>query len=314
MPFLRIKKLYKMKQLFFIVLVLSLVACTSENNTNESSNTTTTDSTQNVATTAAKKVDNDWAKKNLKGQPQSREIWVYEAAVKDGYVTNGALKGGRKSTYNQDGNELESVTYNAAKEEMGTWKYQYDANGKCTESTFADGRVNRRLVYTYDDKGNRTTCEEMVNDELVKKTTYEYDAQGREIAILDVFVSGNIQTKREHQYDGQGNKQETNIYDEEGNLNLKQFYVYNAEGKEIERSIFNGNNTPSYKRKFKYDEKGNAVGNLAFDADGKVNASDCSKFSYEYDEQGNWTTRVTSTYDDVAKEFSEQKITYFNEN
>jgi hypothetical protein len=273
-----------MKYLIAGFLMWNLIACTTEQNTGDitTNGAVLTNETGDVTQkTPSPKFENDLAKKNLNGKIESREVLVYEALIKEGYVTNGA------------------------------WKYTYDASNNLLEGNYSDENVRRKVSYNYDDKNQLTSSDESVNEKLVKQTTYVYDANGNEIGNEASFVESNGKSRSEHAYDEKGQLRETNIYDEKDALQLKQLYTYNEAGQEIQQSIFTGDNAPSYKRKSEYDAKGNKTKDAAFTGDGVVNPSDTYKYKYEYDENKNWATQIRSNYNDVADQFIEQKIAYY---
>lgn len=298
-----------MKRLLLFVLIINCIACSDPNATTEETTTGATTETGASTETGVKK-DNDWSKKNLKGAVQSREVWAYQSVIKDGYVNNGPLKGGIKVIYNKDGNIVESISYNEKKEIAYTWKHQYDPLGDCTLRVFEDGRIKKEIFYRYE---NHKCVEEKeyVGKDEIKKITYAYDSKGLLVEVNETFGEHG-KTKTINNYDAKGLKREANIYDGKDVLDLKQLYSYNDKEQLIEQAIFTGKNAPSYKRKFSYDAQGNMLTNLAFGDKGEINASDCFKYEYEYDQQGNWTTRITKNYDDVAEELADQKVVYFD--
>lgn len=298
-----------MKQLLVGILLWGVMACVPDQTANTEEIIERKDS---LKTTLIYQVpNNDLERKNLKGKLKSREVLVYKATIKDGYVTNDVLKGGIEVNYNEQGNQTKLVTYNEEKKVLNTWTYTYNSTEDLVESKYTDGGVNRTLKYLYNDAKKLNICEEYVNNKLIKKTTYVYNKKGKKVMTRDIFMESDGESKHVYEYDETGYNRETKTYDETGSLQLKQLYTYNELGQEIQQSIFTGDNIPSYKRKFEYDEKGNKIKNLAFNGDGVINAADSYKFKYEYDNQGNWTTKIRYDYDDVADEFMEQKIIYY---
>lgn len=303
-----------MKHLILILLLFNLLACTStekESSTEIESPVDTTNVSPTTNIEVVPKIENDLTKKNLNGTIQSREVLVYEAMVKDGYVTNGNLKGGIKTTYNKFGNKETLITYDENQKEISQWRYTYDDDNNLIEHVFSDEAVRRKISCTYNDKNQLISSKEFVNDQLVKEMTYVYDEAGYEIESRASFVGSNGKSKSIHVYDEKGNLRETNIYDEKDELQLKQLYTYNDQGQEIQQSIFTGDNSPSYKRKSEYDAKGNITKDAAFTGDGVVNPSDTYKYKYEYDEKENWTTQIRYDYNGTADQFIEQKLSYY---
>lgn len=303
-----------MKFLVLVFLMCNLMSCTNEKNTSNTAGNEAALTTESKDTTAKKqapKIESDLTKKNLFGKIKSREVLVYKAKIKDGYVTNGVPQGGIKTIYNEFGNQVELLTYDENQKIVSTWKYTYDEENNLLESNFSDDMVSRKTSYAYKDENQRISSREYVNDKLVKETTYVYDDVGNVIESKASFMESNGKSKSVYVYDDKGHLRETNIYDEKDELQLKQLYTYNEAGQEIQQSIFTGDNAPSYKRKSTYDDKGNKIKDAAFTGDGVVNPSDTYKYKYEYDEKGNWKTKIRYNYNDVADQFIEQKITYY---
>lgn len=302
-----------MKKLILVFLMWNLIACTTEQSTSDTSAENSVDSTTASLEQDSPKVqvENDLAKKNLRGKIKSREVLVYDATVKDGYVTNGAAQGGIKTTYNELGNKVELLTYNEENKRISTWSYSYNDKNKLSQSNYSDDNVTRTIVYEYNTNNQLISSEESVNGKIVKQMTYVYDEDGNEIENRASFVESKGKSRSVNAYDDQGRLRETNIYDEKDELQLKQLYTYNEKGQEIQQSIFTGDNAPSYKRKYEYDTKGNKIKDIAFTGNGVVNPSDTYKYKYEYDQNGNWTTQIRYNYNDVADQFIEQKITYY---
>ncbi|BDS11332.1 hypothetical protein [Aureispira anguillae] len=297
-----------MRYFLSIIFLWALVACTSEQE--EKTTDLKPQDTTTVSRPVTSTVSNDLTKKNLKGKIKSREVLVYTAKIKDGYVTNGELEGAVEIVYDEHGNKLSLTSYDNNKDLLHTWKHHYNASHNLAESNYSDATVNRKLVYTYTNTNQPSICKEYVNDKEVKNTSYTYDNRGNEIEVKDVFMESKGQSKSEHLYDKNGRRRETKIYNEKNDLQLKQLYTYNEAGQEIQQAIFTGDNAPSYKRKFEYDKMGNKIKDLAFDGKGVINASDSYSYKYEYDNKGNWTVRIRYDYNDVANEFTEQKISY----
>ncbi len=322
-----------MKPILLILLLFCVLACDTDNNSEQPKKDATEKNDSAIKTT-----ENDWTKNNLKGTIKSKEEWEYTAIIKEGYVTNGTLRQGTITDYNKEGRKTKVVVYNSKKEVDNTWNYQYDAAGNCIESVYSSKNSNNKSTATFDDKGNRIELKEYVEGELVGRTTYVYDANGRELESNAAFDEGGSHTENKcvNRYDENGNKKETVFYNEAGGINFKYFYSYDSAGNETQRAIFTGDGAPSYKytyqydaanrvvekkdfdqdgslrykRTFKYDEKGNIVESLSFEKD-NINTDYCSKFSYEYDKQGNWIVMIRYNYLDVAQEFTERKIVYY---
>src|SRR5918911_749807 len=115
------------------------------------------------------KAKNDLEKSGLSGRVKSVEFGRIEYPLKDGKATEGKRNPIQKTTYNEDGNKAEQLTF--------------DRNGS----------VEERLVFTYDAAGRNTGYAEyssIVDKTLSKprKHVYMLDYAGRTVEY-DVFNS-----------------------------------------------------------------------------------------------------------------------------
>lgn len=295
-----------MKYLLFFSLLFALFSCTNSNPTTENNDP----NLDSLSTMQGLLKQNDWDKKNLKGKIKERKVLVYNNASKTKEVSKDKLIGGLLVRYDKQGNELENSSYNEKKEVASTWKHNYNKQGNRTESIFTNAKLKRKFTYTYDNNGNCLEWKEFTNDTLVKTTQYTYNAKGQEMEALEKLVAG-VEVKSIHEYDKQNKRRETSIYDETGALNIKYLYSYNELGQEIQQSTIGGDNSPVYKRLLEYDTYNNKLRELSYTGDGLVNRADSFKYSYLYDEQKNWTQRITENEEGLIIEIAEQTFVYF---
>jgi len=176
-------------------------------------------------------------------------------------------------------NRLETVTDN-----QGTVTYDYDAIGRQTQVTFANGVTTN---YVYDSRNRVTRIEHKKSDGTVLQSfIYTLDAVGNRTQIVEQsgrttnyeYNSVNQLTKETVSNDPKGNNTITSFtYDDVGNMLTKTIdgidtsYVYNE----------NDQLTTQGSKTFTYD----ANGNLVSDTDN----------TYEYDDKNRLTTVTTST-------------------
>ena len=134
--------------------------------------------------TEKKEIDNDLTRTNVKGRV--KEIM----AMQDG--------GGRALTFvkikfNEHGNKTVAIFYNADGELDRKSKYQYDEYGNKTEySYYSDGKISYKTQYYYDEYGSEIEKISYNADGIrvgkIKKYNYEYDKLGNWIVLTEYSV------------------------------------------------------------------------------------------------------------------------------
>jgi RHS repeat-associated protein len=217
-----------------------------------------------------------------------------------------------------NGNSIAAYSYDAlgrlARGDNGNGTYttyEYDAAGQLTHlvNYKADGGVNSRFDYSYDEAGNRTSM-----TTLDGTTAYEYDAigqltgvtlpEGRHIEyrydpagnrtqVIDSGAATDYSANELNQYTGAGSA--TFSYDADGNLigktenGVTTTYAYDVENRLVSVS------TPTDSWSYEYDAFGNRVASVhngersefQLDPTGMVNVAG------EYDAAGNLLARYT---------------------
>lgn len=162
-----------------------------------------------------------------------------------------ALQDGLETTPNEDGSYYETI-----------WE-----DGVIISDKFynADGDLERRWTYTYDDEGKLVgeLREDIVNAAIVR-TTYEYDSKGRKIKYTEYHVAQDHQetlaATRHYEYDGDSDRLLRVEYkDNAGELTSYEEYTYypNGESYIIQGKYANGDEW-FY---LEYDENGNEIVN-----------------------------------------------------
>jgi len=179
------------------------------------------------------------------------------------YSPSGALISYSEYSYNDDGKILKQLSYNA------------------------EGVVNHKRIYSYEN-GLAVTEDLYSGETLSRRYVNEYDANGKRIARKRYDINGVLDQER--------------IYDMA--LNTYKEIGYNNDGEVVSRAFG------------QYDEKGRIVKSTAYTMDGSIQtesgwiyddndllikeelvvAGDNAEFvyDYEFDEQGNWTSRTVS--------------------
>lgn len=254
---------------------------------------------------------NDLLKMSLEGKVRSLEIKSF--VVKEDGITERSVPGDNAErvtdmlyTFNEQGNILTETGYmGPERKEFSVKKYAYDEVGllRRSELTTTDKTMHSLSEFFYDDKGllkektnlleqtlvdengkkrflrksqkqlakayqgeNATETELYENDTLCEKSTWKYNEKGNVQEILSNDVRNNKQLTIKTTYDARGNKTGTWFMNEADTVNSNT-YVYNDKNDpEIVQLALSG-------RRW--------------------------KFTYEYDEQGNWV--VQNQYDETGK-------------
>ncbi len=211
--------------------------------------------------------------------------------------------------------------------------FKLNDEGKVTEFNAFFDQENHKVIYEYDDDGNRT--KEMyynAKDSLIQLNELKYNAIGKVIENTE-FKMGNpdsIINKTIIEYDEQGNRlhskwtsngsvfnEVSTTYYPNGKMKEKDTYTdyakfrqiskFDEQGREIESLSYKADSLTRKEVKA-YDEQGSMVSLKFYNADSLQEAEYIYK--YEYDKQGNWVKRVY--YKDAKPEdIIIREITYF---
>ncbi|HEY0348949.1 MAG TPA: hypothetical protein VGC60_12425, partial [Pyrinomonadaceae bacterium] len=185
-----------------------------------------------------------------------------------------------------------------------------DAKGNKLEEDFYTwiGKLNGRLVYTYDEAGHNLTQTSYNSDEVVSwKTINTYDAEGHQVEWAQ-YINGILRYKRLFKYDRDRRpaEQETlefnappNVYSDHAPVPGKLVYTYNDRERSKETATYKPDGSLKSKEVRTVDEKGNETGVASFAG---VDSSRRSMLTYEYDSHGNWTKKIWANLPNSAKE------------
>ena len=146
---------------------------------------------------------NDLTVLNLNGNVKSITYTTFEAIEKFGEITNGKMGYSSSSIFNNNGNEIEGNYYGA------------------------DGSLENKNIYKYDDKGNKIERNYYKADgSLSSKDIYKYDDKGNMLEVYSYEADGSLENKNIYKYDDKGNEIERNYYKADGSLINKNIYKY----------------------------------------------------------------------------------------
>jgi len=220
-----------------------------------------------------KKLKSDAEDEGLKGKVKT--IFTEEENL-DGTWAVSKRKPASIDYYNEQGNEIKSVSY--------------DYRGNPLDIT----------VYGYLD-GARVSNSRMIQYEYNPPPMAMASAPGQPKPKYDPRYN----YKFKFSYDSRGNLVEKIFYGNSGKLWLR--YVYNYKDKQKEELVYSENGSLNQKYVSTLDEKGNEIEQIVYET--KDNSVDEKySYSYEFDSQGNWIKKTTSKW--VTKEGKSQYEPY----
>jgi YD repeat-containing protein len=167
----------------------------------------------------------------------------------------------------------------------------YDDQGRSMETLFHDSqqRVLSRVTLRYDDDGHvveesqTTEMEEILPPEMHPRLNA---AQLQSVKAIFGLEAGAQRSKQLHRYDTEGHRVETVLH--VGTFGVEwKIMDYNQQGDLSEEKSVHDSKPPSI------DDQGRVVEPSRPSAPKTPNSE--ARFSYQYDEHGNWTERVVST-------------------
>ena len=243
------------------------------------------------------------------------------------YQPDGTVRRNKKYTHNNKGLLVEGVDFingQLIKKEL----YTYDKKGNLLEKVKynGEGEIDSKNTYTYNNVGNETEAYTYISSfgELLleQKQTSSYDDKGNMTKIDYAGPEGNSYGSAIMLYDEKGNMIEDQNLAEDGSVQVKQRYVYNDDNVLIERhtigandnierqailnkrgqllklEYYDGEGNVTRKSGSLYDDYGNPTAELRYDQEGTETKD--VEFTYDYDDQHNWTEQIVTQRGQVA--------------
>ncbi len=255
---------------------------------------------------------NDLSNQNLTGKVKTLTESIYKAVDTLGKTQKISLSFMNSYTYDKNGNKSEWREYYAGFNRHMESQYESWLPDSLKKKNVdnSDGKLYKKHIYTYDDKGKLIESNTYNQDSsLFSKSTFIYDDKGNQIEEDKYEPNGELFLKLTFKYDEDGNKLENKYFsNSDTTFSSKATYSYNDKGKRIEACRYDRNDSLTNSYKYKYNSKGyesetNFVSSLG--------TSFNRTFIYEnFDEEGNWL--ILKRYDDgVLKIISEREIEYY---
>lgn len=228
----------------------------------------------------------DWQKDNLKGKVKSVKTFSYKYTDNNGKIENKQPLSNFNTTeeYNEKGQKIAGKRISNDEKVTTSWRYLYDTANFLTK------------VEIFNDKNQ---VEETMN--------YTYQPEAQQSEVLGYDATGKLQGKQVVRYDANGNKISELSLDAKGNFLLNSEFVYDGKQRLSERK-FEDKEGKRVVLKYVYDEKNNVIEENYY-GEG-VHLYGQKKFSYQYDNQGNWKQRIEHIYN-TERVVTEREIIYF---
>lgn len=228
----------------------------------------------------------DWEKENLKGKVKSVKSITYQYINDNGKMQKGSPMTGFNTlvSYNIKGYKISGEQFSTDEKIIGSWVYIYEGNNLLRQVDVFNQKkqVQEIMKHTYNSK----TQKEDVNG---------YDANG-------VFTGKQIAC-----YDEKGLKINELLLDSKENFLMKSEFIYDSKSNLSERYI-EDKEGKKVVLKYVYDEKNNVIEENYYGNGGQLYGQ--KKFTYKYDNQGNWIERIEEIYG-MSQVLTERKITYY---
>lgn len=166
------------------------------------------------------------------------------------------------TTYDEKGNRLEELKYNA------------------------NGALLKKMVFTRDDKGNQMKIIYKADGTIDSKWIYNYDSRGKMTNGTWYDPDGTLRLKIVKTYDANGKLIEDAMYNADGSTKYKTIFTYDAKGNRVSDTAYS--DTGAVANKSVWSKSGGDV--TLYNNDGTIWYRASSQApTLEYDPYGNWT-------------------------
>ena len=272
---------------------------------------------------------------NMKGRVKSMSQTTFDAnpdgwtllwdgsAVRSGTAEKESERDRFDLEFDQRGNRLQLIEYKSdgGVDSKTTWAYN-KVGTLSEEARHVDGRVFK-TTYTYTANGNLAEETYSKSDgSKGSRTTHEYDKSGNEVKEI-YYKSVDDHNTYMYNHDTEGNKMEEFVFDKSGVSLGRYTHRWDASGRCIEVTRYTPEGDMQYQISYSYDEYGNMVKEIEErEEEDEGWIQDTVTYKFEYDDIGNWITRVKFTevpesegsayYKTVATEVIERTHVYFD--
>ena len=185
--------------------------------------------------------------------------------------------------YDEQGRELKLINYDHLDQEDDCVEYRYDAEGKKTAESYAQG------------------------GEVLESKKFFYDEANRISSARKEYLEGNADTI-DYEYDGDGNLIERRLIDEDGDLETKELFEY-ENGLLIRQAVMDGDDDLISEDLYEFNEKGQLLSLLRKNTLDEEEHHEVTSYDdqglraevRQYNSMGKLVERVRYTYDDKGR-------------
>lgn len=203
----------------------------------------------------------------------------------------------KRVSYNENGFENEVITYESGSV-SSTAVCHFDTEGKpdFVKVFDPDGTIKYTVSYKYNDKGFRTEAEfhwkdQQFYDEYKEKTENYFELFERNVYSRIIYTN-----------DYRGFFTEEKYLRDDSSISYHYTHRYDIHGNKLVMSYFNSSGRTSWLTKYKYN-RANIMTESRVYKSNRIAVT--SKYSYQFDERGNWTSRLEKreVVDNVLTQF-----------
>lgn len=197
--------------------------------------------------------------------------------------------------FDVNGKEIESFELTNKDILVDKVSYEYNTAGKLstTVCTDAEGRINWKIVTTYDSNGNKADESQYnASDILVSRSIWKYNGKQAEESYYD--TDGVLLSKTITKFDDAGREAEVCQYAAEGYLEEKRVFSYNDANKLSEVTFSGAAGVQTRKLVYRFDANYAITEEQTYDSSNKL----VTRVIFKYDDNGNITRTTTYTVAD----------------
>lgn len=226
------------------------------------------------------------------------------------YKADGSLLKSVDFVYDDKGELIDTIDKTIAPGERRNLIHTYDADGRIIESIKRgpDGRARITVKLTYDDAGRviETNTSTPPDIGVTIRTASTYDDGGR-IAETSSYKNGDLLDRTTYGYDDQGRETEQISYDQAGDIVTRTAIGYDSDGKVAKLVVSNSNNVITSRTTYQYNQSGSLVKMVS-----SLPAANVSiRTALEYDDNDNVTEQRTYNKLDEPIDLTKYEYGYY---
>ncbi|MFH1052184.1 MAG: hypothetical protein V1779_14795 [bacterium] len=225
------------------------------------------------------------------GVPQRTGKKIMEVKFNDKYLItesfifdDGIVDGKIVYNYNDNGDTISIIRYDAYDFEKAKTDFIYNSSGKLSEKKyFEEGIMFKNDVIEYDENGLMTEFKHFEKNLLDYDIKYIYDSENREVEWMRYDNEGNPEQKGVSVFNDKGLKTDSTYYFS-GIVDIKVKYDYDDAGRLTFHTVYTGDGNLYSKVEYKYNFTGQMMEKILYDYQNVI----VMKYEYEYEKEGQY--------------------------